>query len=346
MKYRIYRVLLICLMIFSLSSCNTNYDTDTIDTPTEKAYFEATVLKKADNAILVEPSKMTSERKSSDLILININNKIEEKSLEVLDDLEVGDTVTIGYSGEILESYPAQINEVYEITLVEKGENIEKDHPSMVIVNGKLYKATGKESDIVGRCGVMDGESITSVGEAEIPTEEGQSNFGTGYGYQYVGEGSIDVLMPDGKGESKWMRFVTEMPDLPVATATTASTETLTLIDTLEGVSMEVVYVNNQGIKLSFLNKTDKDIQFGDDYSLEMKKDGKWYAVDYIIENFGFHSIAYVAQKDVLANWEVDWTYFHGILPRGTYRIVKSVADFKGTGDFSTYNLAAEFVVE
>lgn len=231
---------------------------------------------------------------------------------------------------------------VYESALIEKEKHTEIDYPQLVMVDGKLYRATGEESDIDARCGNMDGEITTSVNITEIPSEDRQSNFGKGYGYQYVGEGSIDVYMADGSEELKWMRFVTERSDFPVATATA---EVLTTIDTLEGVSMEVVHVTNQGIKLSFLNKTDKAIQFGDDYSLEMKQDEKWYNVDYIIENWGFNSIAYVIQKDVPTDWDADWTWFYGVLPQGVYRIAKPVMDFRGTGDYTTYNLAVEFTV-
>lgn len=341
MKHKIYQVLLIGLMIFALSACSVNHDKKETEITMDKSSFEATVREKADHAILVEPDETSDEIKSSDLIWVNIDNITEEKSLEIIRDLNVGDIVTISYSGGIAESYPAQIHKAYKIELVKKGENAKINYPPMAIVHGKLYKSTGEESDIKARCGVMDGEITTSVDKTEIPIEEGQSNFGTGYGYQYVSESSIDVLMPDDSGELKWMRFMTDMPDFPEATATTLS---LTTIDTLDGVSMELVRVDNRGIELSFLNKTEKSIQFGDDYLLEMKKeDGKWYSVDYIIENYGFHSIAYIAQKDVPASWEVDWTYFHGVLPKGTYRIVKPVMDFRGTGDFSTYNLAVEF---
>lgn len=343
MKYKIYKVLLLGLMIFPLSACSVHQDKQTTEVTTKKSYLEATVLEKTDHAILVEPSKTAQERKSCDAIWVNINNIAEEKSLEVLEDLTVGDVVTIGYLGGIAESYPGQINDVFEISLVEKGKHIEVDYPQMVVVDGKLYKATGEESDIDARCGNMDGEITTSVDVTEIPSEDGQSNFGTGYGYQYVNENSIDVYMPDDSEELKWMRFVTEMTDFPVATATT---EALTTIDTLEGVSMEVVDVTHQGIKLSFLNKTDKSIQFGDDYSVEMKQDGKWYSVDYIIEDWGFNSMAYMAKKDVPTNWSADWTQFYGVLPQGNYRIVKPIMDFRGTGDFTTYNLAVEFTVQ
>ena len=47
----------------------------------------------------------------------------------------------------------------------------------MVMVDGKLYHDTGKESTISGRCGVMDGEITSTVDGSEIPTKDNQSNF-------------------------------------------------------------------------------------------------------------------------------------------------------------------------
>ena len=38
---------------------------------------------------------------------------------------------------------------------------------------------------IRGRCGNMDGEITSTVDGTEIPTEDNQSNFGSGFGYQY-----------------------------------------------------------------------------------------------------------------------------------------------------------------
>ena len=48
----------------------------------------------------------------------------------------------------------------------------------MVMVDGKLYYDTGKESTISGRCGVMDGEITSTVDGSEIPTKDNQSNLG------------------------------------------------------------------------------------------------------------------------------------------------------------------------
>ena len=74
-----------------------------------------------------------------------------------------------------------------------------------VMAKGKLYYNTG-QLITVPRCGVMDGEITATVSEYRLPAEDNQSNFGTGYEYQYVDENHIDIPMGDSGG---WTRFCT-----------------------------------------------------------------------------------------------------------------------------------------
>ena len=49
---------------------------------------------------------------------------------------------------------------------------LEWDKIPMVMVDGKLYYDTGKESTVSARCGVMDGEITSTVDGSEIPTKD------------------------------------------------------------------------------------------------------------------------------------------------------------------------------
>ena len=81
-------------------------------------------------------------------------------------------------------------------------EELEWDKIPMVMVDGKLYYDTGKESTVSGRCGVMDGEITSTVDGSEIPTKDNQSNFGTGFEYQYGADNTIEIFMNE-----KWIVF-------------------------------------------------------------------------------------------------------------------------------------------
>lgn len=62
-----------------------------------------------------------------------------------------------------------------------------------VCIDGILYYDTGAVSDVEYRCSTPDGV-ITETTEADaLPTEDGQSNFGTGYGYQFAADGTVEV---------------------------------------------------------------------------------------------------------------------------------------------------------
>lgn len=160
--------------------------------------FRAEILEIHDGHYLVKPVEGSWELNSADRIVVPISNAHPSP------EPEIGNVIEIEYSGEILESYPAQIADVYGIKLIRKAETW--DLIPMVMVNGTLYLDTGHESTIEARCGVMDGEITSQVDGSKHPTVDDQSNFGTGYGYQYgATEGTIELFM-----NGKWWIFATE----------------------------------------------------------------------------------------------------------------------------------------
>lgn len=78
---------------------------------------------------------------------------------------------------------------------VSEGE--EENFPLLVRIDDQLYESSGEESDIDGRCGMMDGRIDSSVERGKIPGQNGQSNFGAPYGYQYGTEGRIEVNLAE-----------------------------------------------------------------------------------------------------------------------------------------------------
>lgn len=79
-----------------------------------------------------------------------------------------------------------------------EAENAAADCAKAVFVRDRLFISTESESTVEGRCGVMDGEITSSVDESEVPSVNGQSNFGTGFSYQFMDDDTVEVLI-DGK---------------------------------------------------------------------------------------------------------------------------------------------------
>ena len=160
--------------------------------------FQAEILEIHGGHYLVKPVEGSWELNSADRIEVPVRNAHPSP------EPEIGDVIEIEYSGEILETYPAQIADVYGIKIIKEAETW--DLIPMVMVNGTLYLDTGHESKIEARCGVMDGEITSQVDGNKQPSVDDQSNFGTGYGYQYgATEGTIELFM-----NGKWWIFATE----------------------------------------------------------------------------------------------------------------------------------------
>lgn len=77
------------------------------------------------------------------------------------------------------------------------------DLAPMVMIDGFVYVDSGEESTRTERTDGFDGEISSTVAPSQEPTENNQSNFGIGYGYQYGPNGTIEILINE-----KWWVFV------------------------------------------------------------------------------------------------------------------------------------------
>lgn len=79
--------------------------------PGEEAEFEARVIQVNENSLLIEPSEGEEEFRSSDQISVSADDAGKL-------DLKEGDVIRVTYNGEIMETYPARLGEVYSIEAV------------------------------------------------------------------------------------------------------------------------------------------------------------------------------------------------------------------------------------
>jgi hypothetical protein len=125
----------------------------------------------------------------------------EQSQIAILEENSTKDTTEIDTTTEV-ENANASI----ETEPTETAISTSQDMAAMVMFNDKLYYDTGTIDNGEGRCGVMDGSITSKCDYNEIPTENNQSNFGTGYGIQYGRvEGEIEVYI-----DGDWHIFTIE----------------------------------------------------------------------------------------------------------------------------------------
>lgn len=221
----------------------------------------------------------------------------------------------------------------YDSELSEPANGVEKvkaDLIPMVMVKNEVYYDTGKESGIGARCGVMDGEITSMVDRTEIPAENGQSNFGTGYGYQFMAENQIEILM-----NNKWFVFEKRHGD--------GSTRNIN-VNSLAGVSLEIKEdtLSNKGLTVSVSNKSEQRLMFGSYYCVEKEIDGRWHQIPYIEQehDVAWNDIGYEVPKGSSYEFDINWEWLYGALKAGEYRIIKNAVDYDNSTE---YYFAVEF---
>lgn len=173
----------------------------------------------ADDVLYLDTGYEKEANKRPDTFEGVINSEVDRKEKPTVNDQSnfgTGYGYRYGKTEGIIEIY---MNDKWQVFATEKiiagdtlildeqsaeqtGTNRMWDRIPMVRVNGKLYYDTGKESTISGRCGNMDGEITSTVDGTEIPMEDNQSNFGSGFGYQYGADDTIEIYM-----NNKWFVF-------------------------------------------------------------------------------------------------------------------------------------------
>jgi ABC-type glycerol-3-phosphate transport system substrate-binding protein len=113
MRKQLLLVLILSLML-AVTACGTSgggggSEADGDETVT----FQATILEINEGYYLVEPVEGSTELNSADRITVPVTN------MNPSPEPEAGDVLEIEYDGSIAESYPAQITNVYSISVVE-----------------------------------------------------------------------------------------------------------------------------------------------------------------------------------------------------------------------------------
>lgn len=91
-------------------------------------------------------------------------------------------------------------------------------------------------------------------------------------------------------------------------------------------------------------NRGDTEFEYGEDWSLERKKDGQWEAVK-TNGDYEFNSLAYILPPEAKAKQVYKFSMYTGNLTPGIYRIVADYIQYRGPGDYTKYPVYAEITI-
>lgn len=114
-----------CCMVLALAALLLQACTDQRMQGIARRKMYAIVVQCTENELLVEPEEDSSERRSSDRIYVPAAEaKLldENKNTILFEEFREGDRVKVAYDGVILETYPGQIGNCYEIHRVGRAE--------------------------------------------------------------------------------------------------------------------------------------------------------------------------------------------------------------------------------
>ena len=114
------------------------------------------------------------------------------------------------------------------------------------------------------------------------------------------------------------------------------------------GLTLSVKDVTDSGLTLVCTQsggEAEGEMQTGSDYKLIVLKE-RWQDVPTIIEDYGWTAEAYMIAKDDVTEFEINWEWLYGKLPKGTYRLIKGFMNFRGSGDYDNFAYWTEFEIK
>lgn len=128
------------------------------------------------------------------------------------------------------------------------------------------------------------------------------------------------------------------------------------------GLSLSLKDISSTGATLVFClydeDAAEGELIYGDDFTMEVLKNGEWESVPVAIEgNYGFNDIAYLIIPEgedsgnvsvtghTIVKSQISWEWLYGELKPGEYRLGKSIFDIVENGNNRKYTIYAHFVL-
>lgn len=101
--------------------------------------------------------------------------------------------------------------------------------------------------------------------------------------------------------------------------------------------------LTNKSATLVLTNNSDKNLEYGYPYEIEIKKDGEWHKINIELD-FNLPSFQLLAKES--KEIELKWENGYGKLAKGTYRIIKKIDYEYEEGKYKSFNVGVEFNIK
>ena len=114
------------------------------------------------------------------------------------------------------------------------------------------------------------------------------------------------------------------------------------------GITLTTEHVTASGLTLVCSQSggiAEGQLETGSAYWIERSENGNWVEVPPITEPM-WDMMAHLIPSGESIEWTLDWTWLYGELNAGTYRICKTITDFKESGASESQLYCAEFEIK
>lgn len=101
--------------------------------------------------------------------------------------------------------------------------------------------------------------------------------------------------------------------------------------------------LTNKSVTLILTNNSDRKIQYGSPYEIEIKKNGEWYKIN---AKLNFTLQLFILESKEKNEFKLDFEEGYGKLPSGTYRVIKKIDKEKEDGLFDSFYVSTEFTIK
>ena len=116
------------------------------------------------------------------------------------------------------------------------------------------------------------------------------------------------------------------------------------------GITLETENVTPGGLTLVCQQSGGTDVSellTGSYFVIQKHEEAGWADVEYLPQEYdvAWTAEAWIVQKENTTKWNVNWEWLYGELPDSEYRIGKEFMCFRGTGDFDSEMIYANFEI-